>query len=963
MDTQQPQSAHDIDRIDVQTQYEVFKPTKFGVQQPFLYCDTACTGRIDQAAQVVDRSGLTKAEEAYISQCMVQYAREHFGGNGFDIWATVGGKTRFLVDPQAYPEAAEVLKEMKGLRAVLKVYETKGYPYRTRHDDLSGRSSGPDDPRPIFSNDYKRMYLPEDHRLRQTHGLRFRWSKVELWQDTAYDNNELDVEYDVLEKEINEKVGSEKITDFRLYQVEVKIHTKEVSLRDLVGLMLTANNIFQSNAARDLVNAFLTKEYISSESVVRHDNKFYDLTDKRTETLQGLKRVTGAARILGINFVGEVVMLSRSVTNSFLPMGPVSDFLQTRFGQPRSDSDDFYLENMRSTLRGRFVRTSSQTKAIAEIPGDLSHAVVPEHKHKDWPNNKANMLLFPYMPALNLGAMQRPVMMPPELCTLTPMQSIKTKQGIRPQRGAAAVELGQATTSTANTNENTEITDNVVSQSIKKPDASTLDTQFQRLYTKEMKPEFLFVEVTMAHGERAETCSWTKLQHDLAEHIRVKDCEPECKTLSLNFDPADSGLIDKWTEELSKLAKERRPDRKHFLIAAIPAGQHNKRIYQALKNICDMAVGLQSFIVGAGTLGQKLDKDIDSGKLVSKPASSKSPAGNVLHRMRLRNPAMFLPHNPDKGQVYDLAVAVHIAPISKNKDGALSSDLFLISIVARSMESATEYYTDISLVNVDDQMLMDPMRKVAFLLSHAGKPKGGRKHRITVFRSGVMPHKHAAEHGAQLALRVKPSKAPDVHTVSTATAAREFAQLESHLKEFSAEKRIQAAYILVGEDRSIIGATDPTQATAQRTDAGRTPKATTVLRTTNIHDSMREQKASLRHVSLAKDTRAPATVSIKHIGGSVASAAVEEDRSALVDPANAQNAANAFANALERLSSVFRDDHLGLYNTKWPVPTHLARLAADRAELHLARDAAGNLNPTAGLQPIAQGVCDTLYYV
>ncbi|KAF2171741.1 hypothetical protein M409DRAFT_50395 [Zasmidium cellare ATCC 36951] len=77
-------------------------------------------------------------------------------------------------------------------------------------------------------------------------------------------------------------------------------------------------------------------------------------------------------------------------------------------------------------------------------------------------------------------------------------------------------------------------------------------------------------------------------------------------------------------------------------------------------------------------------------------------------------------------------------------------------------------------------------------------------------------------------------------------------------------------------------------------------------------------------------------------------------------PSNIKNA------ELTRLAKLWYDDRLELYNTKLPIPTHLAYLAAKRAQLHMRYDNfdddADDAAPCA-LDPIHDDVKDTLYFL
>jgi hypothetical protein len=70
---------------------------------------------------------------------------------------------------------------------------------------------------------------------------------------------------------------------------------------------------------------------------------------------------------------------------------------------------------------------------------------------------------------------------------------------------------------------------------------------------------------------------------------------------------------------------------------------------------------------------------------------------------------------------------------------------------------------------------------------------------------------------------------------------------------------------------------------------------------------------------------------------------------------------------IDLLVAIWKDEGLGLYNTKWPVLTHLAHLAAKRAIVHLRENnwqhaSEGVIEPFT-LPNVHENVRDTLYYL
>ena len=68
---------------------------------------------------------------------------------------------------------------------------------------------------------------------------------------------------------------------------------------------------------------------------------------------------------------------------------------------------------------------------------------------------------------------------------------------------------------------------------------------------------------------------------------------------------------------------------------------------------------------------------------------------------------------------------------------------------------------------------------------------------------------------------------------------------------------------------------------------------------------------------------------------------------------------------VEILGQIWKDGHLELYDTKWPIPTRLAQLASDRALIHVVTNDWENQTETTPvyLTKVYKDVRNTLYYV
>jgi hypothetical protein len=75
----------------------------------------------------------------------------------------------------------------------------------------------------------------------------------------------------------------------------------------------------------------------------------------------------------------------------------------------------------------------------------------------------------------------------------------------------------------------------------------------------------------------------------------------------------------------------------------------------------------------------------------------------------------------------------------------------------------------------------------------------------------------------------------------------------------------------------------------------------------------------------------------------------------------------ALPDEVDFFNQIWMDEHLELYDTEWPIPTHLAHLALKRAKLHLVTndweyEMHGQTAPVY-LPEVHEDVRNTLYYI
>lgn len=82
---------------------------------------------------------------------------------------------------------------------------------------------------------------------------------------------------------------------------------------------------------------------------------------------------------------------------------------------------------------------------------------------------------------------------------------------------------------------------------------------------------------------------------------------------------------------------------------------------------------------------------------------------------------------------------------------------------------------------------------------------------------------------------------------------------------------------------------------------------------------------------------------------------------------NSSTASSDITSHINTLAELWKDEHLELYGTRWPIPTHLAHLASKRALLHLSTDYQADARrcdtTPVFLPPVHERVRNSLYYL
>ncbi|KAK6436675.1 hypothetical protein LTR95_007131 [Oleoguttula sp. CCFEE 5521] len=333
---------------------------------------------------------------------------------------------------------------------------------------------------------------------------------------------------------------------------------------------------------------------------------------------------------------------------------------------------------------------------------------------------------------------------------------------------------------------------------------------------------------------------------------------------------------------------------------SLQSGQPNP--YNMLKAFCDVELGVPTFFINKKSLqGAKVDKRDMFG---STDARVKRAAVQIRTRSEKRQQRQLLLAESRLAQKrpLDLAVGVHMTLIRASTSKDFTH--VLLTVASRDLAVSGSYSTWVRMYGVADmkRMLVELDGHSVSLFPRQVPPS--EPHRLTLLRSGAL-FNHAG------------------------------AELLSLIARLTLDGKLVAQTVIeVSEDKSFTGQVLSSEGTAVRE------------RTLDLSPMQDPQlliaghNSGLEAASFATQASAPA------LSASAATQANAEttlpfdtvqslERSTPLQPQPVPFTMHP-EDMMRRLATLWRDDALGLLPTcKWPVPTYLARCAADRALLHL----------------------------
>jgi hypothetical protein len=560
----------------------------------------------------------------------------------------------------------------------------------------------------------------------------------------------------------------------------------------------------------------------------------------------------------------------------------------------------------------------------------------------------------PDLPLITVGSAQH--FLDPTLCKLVPYQDLhsenmpsiarSTEDDRRPDVPTTSATTGSLSGYSTSPRQDKEKIDNL----------RAVANKFN-----EVLPRILFLEIGT---DGLEPSRW-KLVHDtLKARVQGVSQQPDEDSPSLSLKYEDKPDLESlWAHQIRQfvLAHES-PRQRMLLVMCVQPGKKNAPQYEMLKRACDVQVGIPSISVNRDTLLAKSDDPSDAAAMV---------VGSICRKLRLRNP----PTLTDPSNSRHLVISIHVEPFTPTGSDVLGNghldetkkEMVLVALVSRARESSVDYHTEVKLYSKSDfeklgvTTLLHP-----FLESIRSSPRD-----LTILRPGYLVAGSATPDGST------PAKARHL-TKESNDIAEAYAKIPGHrafkyatLSEDKMLKVSRGGQASSSHDDNrgslLITKLDARENTAQSSfwifRDNKTADSTSGIKVTFIPSADSSSFSQMTAPDL------PTTPRVSRVLSGLIKPPPSSDSGPADPPAPSNNTVAGVTSPEEVgiLSSIWTDDHLELYDIKWPIPTHLAQSALKRAKMHLVCNDWENKNrgQTAPfyLPEVHRNVRDTLYYI
>lgn len=621
------------------------------------------------------------------------------------------------------------------------------------------------------------------------------------------------------------------------------------------------------------------------------------------------------------------------------------------------------------------------------------------------------------MPLVNLGTLEKPRFLPMEQCQIEARQPLRGPRGAGLSHYVNFLAYAGAVMRLPESCETAEAS--LVYHQL--PKNTDMNDRLKKACNGKA-PNLLFVEVGLApvHSK-----SWFELRNGLQNHLQQcsNPADPlstrpgiPMPLLSLRYDPK-SGLSTQWTRQLRDFVEQcAKPEQKTIVIVWLESEQDHNMIYNIIKTACDVHVGAQTFFVRRGTFESQIH---NAFKTPSEVDPITRYAADVRRRICQKNSHMLEEQvSSVENRSVEIVIAMHVSPVyvapkrvSLTGDQHGKPNIYLVTLVSRDPTQSKDYCTEQGLFSRSQITSHEHVNLVSAFTSKLSTMIGD----MTIMRSGVLHFVQKETDTSDKTIDLTNSanfrklddkqanagsNPPDQKTqVQFPDPTSEMEAIEKH---FPARRQPHEGprllrYIVLTEDDNLSTRMDPKAYKGRPNDNcsamllmiapdSRSINVQQIQRVrlpSNSKKAVRVRPGAITArfrrayqegvVKLAADSHSPSHVDTKALtltsnGDSPGKPMSQQQNTEyrktsgmtpeILDPMLVAKT------DIDMLAALWTDDGLGLYSTKWPIPTHLARLAAKRAMIRLRTDDWQNEHTAPfSLPSVHENVRDTLYYL
>ncbi|KAK5719512.1 Protein argonaute-2 [Elasticomyces elasticus] len=487
------------------------------------------------------------------------------------------------------------------------------------------------------------------------------------------------------------------------------------------SMLNTVCNGAEHSGTVKAVNHYMTNKLVAKGSL-QLGNRVFGMAERLEYGLEFRKGEVVKPTIQAAD--AKLQVDKKDCTQYFFQNIPVSKFLIEHFGPSTTLCDPAKADELTKVLKGAHVIVATnegdKVRSIKSVTHDSAKSLPICHASSGGPIPLAELyeqhcgktLKYPDMACINVGSGERDFFVPAEACMLVKDQPFKHQLPVFIE----AKDFGNAV-KIMKTQHLDVVFAEVFIDSNRRPDMdqqwstfkSELKSRFDNLISKSARDDDLVLLPYVEHKSQAKT------------HARTES----------------------WVQKLSQAVhKKSEASAKTVIIVAVPAGKHNTAIYNELKKICDMEIGVQCKVIRTNVLS----------KVVKDPEKElKVFTGAIVRNLlpRILRPAAIDPKNPNKdeyelrfptpsevaenGILFGIDVQVVEGSRFMDSDGKVQYHTGIATITSSSVSEGSNVRTTYSPIPIDHGKVSATALKILIHTHGAALPDASH---VVYYRSG-----------------------------------------------------------------------------------------------------------------------------------------------------------------------------------------------------------------------------------